>query len=447
MNFNSEEKLIKAMLEQVETPKIENLYDKIHQRRQSDTSYYPRRSFKLTLVACLCCYLLFTMAFDNFYFKKLVELIGYEVYSLIQPIQLVDESDGIRLEVLGAMNDDEESIVYLTLQDLTGEIFDETLDIYNYTLSRGSAFYMQKIDYDEDTHTATFRLQGNGEKKLNGKTVHFGIQSFLTQKVKFNEINLLHNQDIFTTHEAQTVTIEDGISRGWSGYYDQENAKMLKPRELDLEIPGLDFVRLSNIGFIDNQLHVQIEWREDNIDDHGALYLTDLSNHQRIDSSENISFGYDNENLVYGRNIDEYVFNITPEDLQNYELKGDFVYNGMFTQGHWQVNFKLESTTEEMKQDVSLQVGDTLITELAVSPLGVTLRGTGHEEKLPQVQVILDNGEIITSDSSVSALVDDTVDNSEFVTKMLFPGLLDLSEIKFIQINNETILLDKEEIK
>ena len=154
-------------------------------------------------------------------------------------------------------------------------------------------------------------------------------------------------------------------------YYFEETKKVLKPRELDLEIPGLNFVRLSNIGFIDNKLHIQLEWREDNIDDHGFVYLVN-SLEEKVDNYfKNISFGVDQENnLVYGRNLEEYVFDISPDELSQFKLQGDFVYNGQYTEGDWRVKFKLDSTTEEIKQAVDLTFDETLINEINISALG-----------------------------------------------------------------------------
>ena len=445
MKFSQEEQLIKKTLEQVETPNIENLYEQVNQRRSKSKSFKYNRSFKLVIIPSLCCCLLFMMAFDNRYVQKFIELIGYEVYSALQPIRLIDEHDGIRLEVIGAMNDDETAVAYLTLQDLTGEIFDETLDIYNYTATGVRALTMPLIAYDETTKTATFRLQGNGGKNLNEREIIVGIQSFLTQKEKYEEHDVLTEWTSLETHNAETILFKEGVSSGGDGlYYFEETKKVLKPRELDLEIPGLNFVRLSNIGFIDNKLHIQLEWREDNIDDHGFVYLVN-SLEEKVDNYfKNISFGVDQENnLVYGRNLEEYVFDISPDELSQFKLQGDFVYNGQYTEGDWRVKFKLDSTTEEIKQAVDLTFDETLINEINISALGVTLRGTETEESL-QVKILLDNGEILESDSSIQ-VTDGTVDNSEFVIKILFPGLLDLSKIKMIQINDKYITLNKEE--
>lgn len=445
MKFSSEEQFIKKTLEQVETPEVKNLYEQVNQRRLKSKSFKPNRSFKLVIIPSLCCCLLVMMAFDNRYVQKFIELIGYEVYSALQPIRLIDEHDGIRLEVIGAMNDDETAIAYLTLKDLTGEIFDETLDIYNYTATGVRALTMPLIAYDETTHTATFRLQGNGGKSLNGREIIVGIQSFLTQKEKYEEHTVLTDWSILETHKAETTLFKKGVSSGGDGLdYFEQTKKVLKPRELDLEIPGLNFVRLSNIGFIDNKLHIQLEWREDNIDDHGFVYLVNNLEEKVDHYFGSISFGVNQENnLVYGRNLDEYVFDVSPDELHQFKLQGYFVYNGQYTEGDWRVKFKLDSTTEEIKQAVDLTFDETFINEINISALGVTLRGTGAEESL-QVKVLLDNGESLESDAIVS-LRDNTVDNSEFVIKMLFPGLLEVSKIKMIQINDKYITLNKEE--
>ena len=156
MKFNQDEQHIKGVLEGIETPEIENLHEKVNQRLHHYQPYKARRSLKLTLATSLCCCLIFMMAFEHSsHLRKLIGLIGYEIYSFLQPIQLADESNGIRLEVLGAMNDDESAIIYFTLPDLSGETIDETLDIYNYTLSKGRAFFLEAINFDTKTKPAT----------------------------------------------------------------------------------------------------------------------------------------------------------------------------------------------------------------------------------------------------------------------------------------------------
>ena len=173
----------------------------------------------------------------------------------LQPINLVSEDNDIRLEVLGALNDEEQVVIYLTLQDLNGDILDETLDIYNYTLDGVSILNIQTIDYNKETKTATLRLQGNGGKHLNGKSIRFGIQSFLTNKKFYDnmDVPLDWNELLSTTPEI--ITLGEHDSSGGSGLITVNDTaiQVLKPNQMDIKIPGLDFVTITNVGYVNNR--------------------------------------------------------------------------------------------------------------------------------------------------------------------------------------------------
>jgi hypothetical protein len=61
------------------------------------------------------------------------------------------------MNVVAAMNDDEMAVIYVTMQDLTGNRIDESLDIYDYSLSSAHIFNSQLVHYDKATKTATLR--------------------------------------------------------------------------------------------------------------------------------------------------------------------------------------------------------------------------------------------------------------------------------------------------
>lgn len=109
---------------------------------------------------------------------------------LLQPIGVISEDNGIKMEVVAAMNDDEMVVVYSTMQDLIDDRIDETLDIYDHFFSGARKFNIQVVDYDESTKTATLRMQANGGKKLSGKKVRFRIDSFLSDKKYLMELIL-----------------------------------------------------------------------------------------------------------------------------------------------------------------------------------------------------------------------------------------------------------------
>jgi hypothetical protein len=126
---------------------------------------------------------------------------------MLQPIEIISESDGIKMEVVAAMNDIEMAVIYVTLQDITGGRIDETLDLYDYSISGAQMFNSQIVDYDEITNTATLRIQRNGGKNLNNRKVNFHIRSFLSDKQTYKfAVNASLSE--ITSNPPQTVPLK-----------------------------------------------------------------------------------------------------------------------------------------------------------------------------------------------------------------------------------------------
>lgn len=438
MKFNSEEQQLKQFLEQVETPEIDNLHEKVHQRLTKKSPF--SKGLKVTLATCLCLLLALPVAASEL-FQELVYLVGYEIVTALQPINLVSEDNGIRLEVLGALNDEEQVVIYLTLQDLNGDILDETLNIYNYTMDGVSSLNMQTIDYNEETKTATLRLQGNGGKRLNGKSVRFGIQSFLTDTNFYEDVDINLDWIELLSTTKETIILKDGDSSGGGGLISMNESitEVLKPNQMDIKIPNLDFVTITNVGYVNNRLHIQTRWLEDNIDDHGYFYFTDDSN-QKVDIKEgSISFGVnENNETEYGSIMQEYIYEISPEQLETLNLKGYFVSSDTYTEGNWNVKFKLDSTTETLTQQTNIKQDSATVTDVGISPLGITLNIEG--ELVPedwQASLIFKDGSIKTLASRTSMTIQD-----ETTLKFSDPTLLNLENIEAIQINDTKIPLN-----
>ncbi len=150
---------IKKEIERIEIP--EELHERARQGIINAKSEKPKRKLKnvaLSLVASMV--ILFSAGVGVAHipsFNNLISNINPDVVLLLQPIEKSSESNGIRAEVVGAMNDNEMAVIYLTLQDISGNRIDETVDIYDYTLTGAQMFNSQIIDFDETTNTATFR--------------------------------------------------------------------------------------------------------------------------------------------------------------------------------------------------------------------------------------------------------------------------------------------------
>lgn len=100
-------------------------------------------------------------------------------------------------------------------------------------------------------------------------------------------------------------------------------------------------------GFLDNGFHVQLRQnRKDAEHDHGNLKLTDARGNvygDRLECSHRegsfcaVTFRDD-----YGYEYTDYIFDITPDELQGASLSGDFRSGGFLLAGAWEVTFSFE---------------------------------------------------------------------------------------------------------
>jgi hypothetical protein len=308
--------------------------------------------------------------------NNLVANVSPEIALMLQPIEVSDEYDGIKMDVIAAMNDNEMAVIYVTLQDLTGNRIDETLDLYDYSISGAQMFNSQIVDYDETTNTATLRIQGNGGKSLNGKKVNFRIASFLSDKQKYN-VAVNTNLSEIKSKPPQTVPLEmNDVPGGGGKLYqklkDQGTVQVLKPNENEISLPEIKFLHISNIGIIDNRLHIQVRWNKDNIDDHGYFYFDDNLGNEILPSS--INFGTDEAGHTnYGNEYTDYIYDKDRVDFEGQKLLGNFVSNGKYTTGKWNTIFKMESVQDEINRKMNKNFGTWSSNSISVSPLGVTL--------------------------------------------------------------------------
>ncbi len=264
----------------------------------------------------------------------------------LKPVNLSCEDQGIRMEVISAAIYENEAVIYLSLQDLTDNRIDESTDLFDsYRINRpfASAASCSFISFDEETGKATFLIhisQWNNEK-IEGDKITFSFTEFLSQKNMFDEkISGLDLSKATTATETQKPeSIRGG---GGMGPVDYE-ADCLVPIDGGILSPA-DGVTITNIGFIGNKLHIQIYFEDiSSYDNHGYIDLRNEADNEAAYYS--ISF-WDDEKVG---SYDEFVYDLSPEDIENYQAYGYFVTCRNRTKGNWQVTFPLENAeyTEE----------------------------------------------------------------------------------------------------
>ncbi|MBU8853396.1 hypothetical protein C2I27_17760 [Priestia megaterium] len=439
---------LKQELEQIEIPTELHMRAKLGVEKAK--SEQPRRTFKKAIVfpAAAALFLIGSAGvgaatFPSF--NHLLSLVSPDIALFLQPIETTSEDKGIKMKVIGAMNDDEMAVIYVTMQDVTGKRIDKTMDLYDYTLTDGHMFNSQIVDYDKDTNTATLRIQANGGTNFNHKKINLRISSFLSQKYKHEGIKIDTDLSELKNKRVEIIPLStDSTSGGGGEITDQletgESIEILKPNETTLSLPKIKFMHVSNIGFIDGQLHVQTKWSDEDIDGHGDFYLVDPSG-KKINASSNISYGVDKSGeTVYGNNYVEYIFDVNNEDLSKLKLMGDLISNGNYTKGDWSTTFKLHSVESEKSLSFNEDFGSWEATKMTLSSLGVTLYGKGQFKDTDDMKVSVEtkNGSIQSLDS-----LQNFSDNKSVKAKFLPSSPLDLSKIKAINVNGAVIKVSR----
>ncbi|MGG3268080.1 DUF4179 domain-containing protein [Priestia aryabhattai] len=439
---------LKQELEQIEIPKELHMRAKLGVEKAKLEQQ--RRTFKNAIVfpAAAALFLIGSAgvsaaAFPSF--NHLLSLVSPDIALFLQPIENTSEDKGIKMKVIGAINDDEMAVIYVTMQDLTGNRIDQTLDLYDYTLTEGHMFNSQIVDYDKDTNTATLRVQANGGTGLNNKKINFQISSFLSHKHNHDGIYVDTHLADLKNKEVATVSINsDSTSGGGGEMFDKlekgEKIEILKPNETTLSLPKIKFMHVSNIGIVDGQLHVQTKWSDDDIDSHGDFYLVDSFGKQ-INASSSVHYGVDKSGkTVYGNKYVEYIFDVNNEDLSKLKLMGHLVSNGNFTKGDWSTTFKLHSVENEKSLNFNEDFGSWKATKMTLSSLGVTLYGKGQFKDTDNIKVSvkMKNGSIQSLNS-----LQNFSDNKSVKAKFLPSSPLDLSKIKAINVNGTVVKVSK----
>lgn len=262
--------------------------------------------------------------------------ISPQIAQSLKPIQLSCEDNGIKMEVISADVRDDKAYIYVAMQDMTGDRIDETVDLFdswriNCPFDQSGTCSL--ISYDKGTKTGTFLIEiktMHGEK-IDGKKVTFYIGEFLSHKQEMEGVRL--DLDL-TKAVLNPKTQTDADGRG-----QDINLPMLLSEGSMLDIGK--GASVTGMGFIDGQLHIQAYYEDIlQTDNHGYIYLVD-KNGQELYGKDGESFGTSFWDKDRKGSYEEYIFDITPEELADYQVYGYFMLSDTLTKGNWNITFKL----------------------------------------------------------------------------------------------------------
>lgn len=387
----------------------------------------------VAMAACLCVLLAIpALAAAIPGFRKFLGAIRSDVVQLLQPVELASESSGIRMEVLAAMNDDESVVAYITMRDISGGQMNGKVDLYDYHISGLNIFTHSSIA-QADPQTALLRIVGHGGSGMDGRKVTLQVDSFLSGTRVLDafdtEVDLSQLSSLQGTSLMGLDEVNGGGGEELEAYLAGQDSLVLAPGQQRIPLPGADFAVISGIGILDGKLHMQVMWpeklkRNEHIDDHGWFYLENDAG-KRIPSSCAIYFRH--KGIAYTENI------FATDNPAGYRLYADLLTtNERFVRGDWQVTFPVNAVKAPQTIRTDLELGGVHITSMSLSPLGVTLTGTGEAwpEEMKVAVLLKGGGEV-----ALESVVDQNNDGA--VLRKYLPGEkpLETEDVEAVLIN------------
>lgn len=304
------------------------------------------------LAAALACLLVFTvpvcvLAAENPGFNSMLYEVSPGLAQFFKPVDLSCEENGIRLEVESAAVEGDTCQVYLTLQDLTGDRIDETVDLNDSAgirQARDCITNCRLVEYEEETKTARFLLTSTAMDggSIAGDKITFSISNFLSHITEYKDVEI----PVDWENLPQESPSRDAVYTGGGGAAGETLSairkaglvRVLKPMEpAAWPVEGIE---LTGIGFINGQFHVQtaVENVFEN-DNHGYFWLEDRMGN-RTECLYNAYFRFDEDDSALSRQ--DAVFDSSREALRGSTLHGTFWVSGTFTEGNWEVTFPVQ---------------------------------------------------------------------------------------------------------
>lgn len=276
---------------------------------------------------------------------QMMYLVSPEVAQFFMPVQKTCESNGIRMEVVSAYIHDVTSEIYITMQDLTGDRIDSTADLFDsYSVYSpfASSAHCTMLGYDDETKTATFLVQitEQNSRNIKGGKVTFSVRNILSGKREYNDVPIqLDLQPSDGSTQSKSVNLN-----GAGGDFDFNSAPtaLVSSGILDTPVKGID---ITAIGYVNDKLHVQFSVGNTLIyDNHGFVYLKgkdgSISKYlYSINFSERTNADDASSRMTYI----ECVFDVSPNQIMDYQLFGSFFTSDKYTEGDWKVTFPLDS--------------------------------------------------------------------------------------------------------
>ncbi len=385
--------------------------------------------------------------------------LSQQTLRYLSPVSAQCESNGISMEVLASMQDDDTVVCYISFTDVTDQKrLDDTLEICDISID-GEPTVIYGEPTLQDDGSVVLRVQGqrNPMQAVDGK-VSLSLNGILTgeESVDFQDtgstVGEIRNQNpapamagmvpIYTAYNS----VADG---SLSTLMEQDQMQVLKPvvQYTDARVPFLEF---QNGGIINGALHLLAKRDPERWYDTCKFMLYDAAG--QMVPADSAEFGVGEkleERNSYSRHNTtavEYVLSI-PEGMDPDTLSLYYATNTYKTyiEGNWDVTFAVPDEKYPVIHAVCNQdMNPWTLQSVDVSPFGVECMGTGllkEQSTMPDVCLYLQDGSRIEEFSSSITTVQMGMDGApdEISIKTYLDEPLDLRQVEEIQVGGQIV--------
>ena len=281
--------------------------------------------------------------------------ISYQEISFddLIPINLSAEKQGIRMEVISGCVKGQDLYILCSLQDLEGRY--DGLDMEIEQLFKAGSLRMgysrPYSNYAENKSFWLFHTEEFAQYQAEDGTITFGIDRVNFEKDK--SIDLL---PFLKEYGKETDGVNaPGNARLLGNGMSAEDLKVLDYTN-PLDVPLTETAKLAGIGWIDNQLHIQVQTAAETIqtDNSTAYSITNINVYNPFSSQSSQGMQWDDNDDRFPHWYD-YVFDIKPENAEQQWICAEVRETKGVVEADWEIPIPVYTLLKGTDEDTVAQ--------------------------------------------------------------------------------------------
>ncbi len=323
---------------------------------------------------------------------------GYsDTTKYLKPMNLICEKQGIRLNVMSGGIRDQEGWFVCAVEDMEGAYADFPIDpVFSGNFGAEAEVTSTRMYRNALEHYTVYMVYVNYKQPVTPEdcTVTLNMDSVMVHEGAQADLVPLLQEHAKTVEGVELPQLATIILRNRDrGATEVPGLKVLDYTQ-PLNIPLFNHTYLANAGWIDGKLHVQICHTNRTPDSYDALWINTLLDGKmdilRKEADYSPVDWYDDKAYWY-----EYIFDYTPEDIEQLEMTAAFLDGRKELKDDWSVSFPLSTIYEESEpaaEETKAQPGYLLDDMLNVEGTEVKLHAIDQNAEKQGIRVDIIGG-------------------------------------------------------